>query len=68
MKGVNRKSARGYLIGPDKVLFVLVEDVSELTLDGVNAEIQIFQVSFIHFLAERMRILVRFNYGGSSII
>ncbi len=56
------------MIGPDKVLFVLVEDVSELTLDGVNAEIQIFQVSFIHFLAERMRILVRFNYGGSYII
>lgn len=57
-----------YLVSPNEVLFVLVKDMSELTLDGVNAEIQILQVPFIHLLTEGMRVLCRLNYGDSSVI
>ena len=45
------KNKWGYLVSSDKILLVFVEDVSELTFDWVDTQIQILEVSFIHLLA-----------------
>jgi hypothetical protein len=53
-----KKNDGVYLIGPDEIIFMFIKDVRELSLDGSDAHVQIFEISLIHHLFLLLKVFI----------